>query len=52
MLQILSIALAQVKEGKNSESLLKKIRKIVYYLYQSKELTKQVSNNIIKSIKT
>ena len=52
MLQILPIALAQVKAGKNSESLLKKIWKIVYYLYQSKELTKQVSNNIIKSIKT
>ena len=52
MLQILPITFAQVKAGKNSESLLKKIRKIVYYLYQSKELTKQVSNNIIKSIKT
>ena len=52
MLQILPITLAQVKAGKNSGSLFKKIRKIVYYLYQSKEITKQVSNNIIKSIKT
>ena len=30
MLQRLSMALAQVKEGNNSESLLNKIRQIVY----------------------
>ena len=34
MLQRLSIALAQVKAGNNSESLLNKIRQIVYSLYQ------------------
>ena len=33
MLQILPIALAQIKAGKNSESLLNEIRQIVYYLY-------------------
>ena len=50
MLQRLSIALAQVKAGNNSESLLNEIRQIVYSLYQSKQITKKVYNNIIKSI--
>ena len=51
MLQRLPTALAQIKAGNNSESLLSKIRHIVYSLYQSKEITKKVYNNIIKSIK-
>ena len=50
MLQKLPIALAQVKAGNNSESLLNEIRQIVYSLYQSKQITKKVYNNIIKSI--
>ena len=50
MLQRLPIALAQVKAGNNSESLLNEIRQIVYSLYQSKEITKKVYNDIIKSI--
>ena len=50
MLQRLPIALAQVKAGNNSESLLNEIRQIVYSLYQSKEITKKVYNNIIKSM--
>ena len=50
MLQRFSIALAQVKAGNNSESLLNEIRQIVYSLYQSKQITKKVYNNIIKSI--
>ena len=41
MLQRLRIALAQVKAGNNSESLLNEIRQIVYSLYQSKEITKK-----------
>ena len=49
-LQRLPIALAHVKGGNKSESLLNKIRYIVYSLYQSKEITKKVYNNIIKSI--
>ena len=49
MLQRLPIALAQVKAGNNSESLLNGIRQILYSLYQ-KEITKKVYNNIIKSI--
>ena len=42
MLKRLSIALAQVKAGNNSESLLNEIRQIVYSLYRSKEITKKV----------
>ena len=41
MLQRLPIALAQVKAGDNSESLLNEIKQIVYSLYQSKETTKK-----------
>ena len=48
--QRLPIALAQVKAGNNSESLLNEIRQIVYSLYQSKQITKKIYNNIIKSI--
>ena len=51
MLKRLPIALAQIKAGNNSESLLNKVRQIVYSLYRSKEITKKVYNNIIKSIK-
>ena len=51
MLERLPIALAQVKAGNNSKSLLNEIRSIVYSLYQSKEITKKVYNSIIKSIK-
>ena len=50
MLQRFPIALAQVKAGNNSEKLLNQIRQIVYSLYQSKEITKKLYNNIIKSI--
>ena len=50
MLQRLPIALAQVKAVSNWESLLNEVRKIVYSLYQSKEITKKVYNNIIKTI--
>ena len=52
MLQRLPIALAQVKAGNNSEILLNEIRQIVYSLYQSKEITKKVHNNVMKSIWT
>ena len=50
MLQRLPIALAQVKAGNNSESLLNEIRQIVYSLYQLKQITEKVYNKIIKSI--
>ena len=51
MLKRLPIALAQISADNNSESLLNEIRQIVYSLYRSKEITKKVYNNIIKSIK-
>ena len=50
MLQRLLIALAQVKVSNISESLLNEVRQIVYSLCQSKQITKRVYNNIIKSI--
>ena len=50
MLQRLPIALSQIKSGNNSESLLNEIRQILYSLYHSKQITKKVYNNIIKSI--
>ena len=50
MHQRLPIALAQEKPGNNSEKLLSEIRQIVYSLYQSKQITKKVYNNRIKSI--
>ena len=51
MLKRLPIALAQIKAGNNSESLLNEIRQIVYYLYRAKKSTKMLYNNIISSIK-
>ena len=51
MLKRLPVALAQIKGGNNSESLLNEIRQIVYSLYRSKEITKKVYNKIINSIK-
>ena len=50
MLKGLPIALVQLKAGNNSENLLNEIRKIIYSLYQSKEITKKVCNNIIESL--
>ena len=50
MLQRLPIDPAQVKAGNNSKNLLNEIKQIVYSLYQSKEITNKVYNNIIKSI--
>ena len=51
ILQRLPKGLAQIKANNNSKRLLNEIRQIVYSLYQSKEITKKVYNNIIKSIK-
>ena len=50
MIQRLPIVLAQVKAGNNSENLLNEIRQIIYSLYQSKEITKKVYNNLMKSL--
>ena len=50
MPQRLPIALAQVKAANNSENLLNEIRQIIYSLYQAKEITKKVYNNLMKSL--
>ena len=50
MIQRLLIALAQVKAGNNSENLLNEIRQIIYSLYQTKEITKKIYNNLMKSL--
>ena len=51
ILKKLPVAIAQVRAGNNSESLLNEIRQIVYSLYRSKEISKKVYNNIINSTK-
>ena len=50
ILQRLPIALAKVKAGNNSENLLIEIRQMIYSLYQSKEITEKVYNNLMKSL--
>ena len=50
MLQRLPIAHLQMNTGNYSESWLNQIRQIVYSLHQSKQITKKVYNNMIKSI--
>ena len=42
MFQRLPIALVQVKAGNTCEKLLSEIRKVIYSLYQAKEITKKV----------
>ena len=52
MLQRLLIALVQIKAGNTSKSLLNEICKIIFFLYQAKEITKvKVYNNMMNSIK-
>ena len=48
MLQVLPTALVEVKTGNTSEELLYEIRQIIYSLYQVKETTTKVYNNIMK----
>ena len=48
MLQILPIALSQVKVGNSSENLLNEIGKIIYSFYQPKKITRKVYMNSIK----
>ena len=51
MLQRLRTALPQVKTCNTSKNLLNEIRQIIYSLYYAKEVTKNLYNNIINSIK-
>ena len=48
MLSRLPITLAQLKAGNNSEKLKNEIRQLLYSLYRSKNMIKQVYNNLIK----
>ena len=50
MLSRLPIYLAQLKAGNNSKKLKNGIRQLLYSLYRSKNMTKQVYNNLIKYI--
>ena len=50
MLRRLPISLAQIKAGNNSGNLKNEIRQLLYSLYRSKNMTKQVYNNLIKYI--
>ena len=50
MLSRLPISLVQLQAGNNSEKLKNEIRQLLYSLYRSKSMTKQVHNNLIKHI--
>ena len=50
MLSRLPISLAELKAGNNSEKLKSEIRQLLYSLYCSKNMTKEVYNNLIKYI--
>ena len=50
MLRRIPIALAQLKAVNNSENLKNEIRQLLYSLYRSKNMTKQVYNNLINYI--
>ena len=50
MLSRLPISLAQLKSGNNSEKLKNEIRQLLYSLYQSKKLTKQLYKSLIDII--
>ena len=50
MLSRLPVSLAQLKAGNNSENLKNEIRQLLYALYRSKNMSKQVYNNLIKHI--
>ena len=45
MLSRLPITLAQLKAGNNSQKLKKEIRQLLYFLYRSKKLAKQLYNS-------
>ena len=47
MLSRLPITLAQLKAGNNSEKLKNEIRQLLYSLYRSKKLTKQLYKSLI-----
>ena len=50
MLSRLRITLDQLKAGNNSKKLKNEIRQLLYSLYRSKELTKQLYKSLIDII--
>ena len=50
MLSRLPISLAQLKAGNNSEKLKNEIRQLLYSLYRSKKLTKNIYKSLIDII--
>ena len=50
MLSRLPISLAQLKAGNNSEKLKNKIRQLLYSLYKSKKLSKQIYKSLVDII--
>ena len=50
MLSRLPITLAQLKAGNNSEKLKNKIRQLLYSLYRSKKITKQLYKSLVDII--
>ena len=50
MLSRLPISLAQLNAGNNSEKLKNEIRQLLYSLYRSKKLTKQLYKSLIDII--
>ena len=50
MISRLPISLAQLKTGNNSEKLKNEIRQILYSLYRSKKLTKQLYKSLVDII--
>ena len=47
MLSRLSISIAQLKAGNNSEKLKNEIKQLLYSLYRLKQLTKNISKSLI-----
>ena len=50
MLSRLPISLAQLNAGNNSEKLKNEIRQLLYSLYRSKKLAKQLCKSLIDTI--
>ena len=50
MVQRLAKAMAQVKAVNTSENLLNDNRQIIYFLYEIKDITKKIHNDIMNSI--
>ena len=50
MLSRLPISLAQLKAGNNSQKLGNEIRQLLYSLYRSKKLTKQIYKSLVEII--